>query len=142
MWNCMKILGSWFWAYVPLRTPLWPCCLGINSTYARYFGLCLLNFLRSDVAAHLIDSLHCFGAHIGPLIWVHVHVFLAGYTITSPRDQRHFMYYSGRHSITNFQELLGSYWSLIHQASTPWSIYQPPGKLRFDQNLPLRKQLA
>lgn len=75
MWNCMKVLGSWFWAYVPLRTPVWLCCLGINSTYAKYFGLCLLNFLRSDVAPHLIDSLHCFGAHIGPLIWVHVSRF-------------------------------------------------------------------
>ena len=41
-----------------LANRIWPCC--VNSTVATYFGFCLLNLSRFDLAARLIESLLCF----------------------------------------------------------------------------------
>ena len=62
----LSILISWAAPYCKITIPgtfvVW--CLCLISTFATYFGLCLLNFSCSDIAALLIESLHCFDVYM------------------------------------------------------------------------------
>ena len=74
-----------------------------------------LHFFHSDSVACLVESLGCFA--FGPSISV-----------------ESILHIQRKSNYANFLEMPGAYRSL-------WSTCQPPGKIRFDQNLSLIEQI-
>ena len=79
---------------------------------------CLLNS-HSDLAAHLIESLHCFG--------------------TCSLAIRTCLTRCCSLNCTGFQELPGTYWLLSHQVDALVTML-PAKKKRFDENLPFENK--